>query len=123
MRKVCQELSGLSRVVTNVGSPKALVHVRSNASPSAPFAAGIPGSDPEWADIHRRRLMRASLGYELKAGSCRQPLNVALDEQSEQLPWHEEIKVSNNSLVARLSTSLSWDDKWTWKHPDFYIFL
>ena len=19
-------------------------------------------------------------------------------------------------------TSLSWDEKWTWKHPDFYIF-
>jgi hypothetical protein len=91
-------------IAKNVGSPEALEHVRSTISPSALFAAGIAGSDPQWADIQWRRLMRASLGYEPKEGNCRQPPNVALEEQSEQLPWSEEIKVSNSSLIARLST-------------------
>ena len=47
--------------------------------------------------------MMISLGYEPEEGSCRQPPNIALDEKSEQLPWSEEIKISNGSLVARLS--------------------
>ena len=49
--------------------------------------------------------MRASLGYEPDYGSCRQPPNIALDEQSGQLPWSQEIKSSNSSLLARLSAA------------------
>ena len=49
--------------------------------------------------------MRASLGYMPDDGSCRQPPNIALEEQSEQLPWSQEIKSSNSSLIARLSAA------------------
>ena len=91
-------------VAKNVGSPEALEHVRSTVSPSALFAAGIAEPDTAWTDVQWRRPMRASLGYEHKEGSCRKPPNIALDEQSGQLPWSDEIKVSNSSLAARLST-------------------
>ena len=76
---------------------------RGTVSPSALFAAGIAGSAPKWADVQWRRLMRASLGYEPEEGSCKQPPNIALEEQPGQLPWSEEIKIANSSLVARLS--------------------
>ena len=49
--------------------------------------------------------MRASLGYEPDGGSCRQAPNVALEEQSGQLPWSQEVRSSNSSLLARLSAA------------------
>ena len=49
--------------------------------------------------------MRASLGFEPDDGSCRHPPNVALEEQSGQLPWSQEVRSSNSSLLARLSAA------------------
>ena len=74
-------------------------------APSALFAASIEGSDPKWVDVQWRRLMRASLGFEPDDGSCRHPPNVALEEQSRQLPWSQEVRSSNSSLLARLSAA------------------
>ena len=103
--KVNQALPVTRWVAKNIGSTEALEHVRSKTSPSALFAAGIEGSDPKWADVQWRRLMRASLGYEPDGGSCRQAPNVALEEQSGQLPWSQEVRSSNSSLLARLSAA------------------
>ena len=103
--KVNQALPVTRWVAKNVGKAEALEHVRSKTSPSALFAAGIEGSDPKWVDVQWRRLMRASLGYEPDDGSCRQPPNVALEEQSGQLPWSQEVRSSNSSLLARLSAA------------------
>ena len=46
----------------------------STASPSTLFAAGIARSEPKWADVQWRRLMRASPGFEFEPedGSCMQ---------------------------------------------------
>ena len=49
--------------------------------------------------------MRASLGCAQDGGSCRQSPNVALEEQSGQLPWSQEIRCSNSSLLARMSAA------------------
>ena len=92
-------------VAKNVGSTEALEHVRSKTSPSTLFAAGIERSDPKWVDVHWRSLMRASLGYEPDDGSCRQPPNIALEEQSGWVPWSQEVRSSNSSLLARLSAA------------------
>ena len=103
--KVNQALPVTRWVAKNVGKAEALEHVRSKTSPSALFVAGIEGSDPKWVDVQWRRLMRASLGYEPDDGSCRHPPNVALEEQSGQLPWSQEVRSSNSSLLARLSAA------------------
>ena len=31
-------------------------------------------------------------------------------------------KASCSEMDVRTADSLSWYEKWTWKHPDFYIF-
>ena len=103
--RVNQALPVTRLVAKNVGRAEALDQVRGITSPSALFVADIEGSDPKWVDVQWRRLKRASLGYEPDDGSCRQPPNVALEEQSGQLPWSQEIRCSNSSLLARLSAA------------------
>ena len=94
-------------IAKNIGSTAALEHVRSTTSPSALFVAGVEGSDSKWVDVQWRRLMRASLGYErasqmmAAAGSP----DIALEEQSGQVPWSQEVKSFNSSLLARLSAA------------------
>ena len=46
------------------------------------------GTDPQWADVQWRRLMRASLGLEpndMMGAAPGQPPNIALAEQSGQV--------------------------------------
>ena len=49
--QVNQDLPVTRWVAKNVGSAEALEHVRAKTLPSSLFAAGLEGSDPQWADV------------------------------------------------------------------------
>ena len=104
-KSITKGFAGDTMDCKNTGSTKALEHVRSKTSSSALFAAGIEGSEFKWVNVQWHRLMRASLGYEPDDGSYMPPPNIALEEQSGQLPGSQEVRSSNSSLLARLSVA------------------